>query len=177
MIRDWPLMQNNITKEDLTVLIEFLQKEPILTQSNNVSAFEEEWSNWLGVKHSVFVNSGSSANLLTLAALKQMRGEEEGEVIVPPFGWVSDIAAILQCGMKPVFADINPRTLCLDGEEITRKITAQTKAVLLVHAQGFNGLTDGLLKVLKENDIPLIDDVCESHGATFRGEKLGKFGV
>jgi CDP-6-deoxy-D-xylo-4-hexulose-3-dehydrase len=170
-------MHNNITKEDLTVIIEFLQKELILTQSNNVRAFEEEWSNWLGVNHSVFVNSGSSANLLTLTALKQMRGDEEGEVIVSPFGWVSDIASILLCGMKPVFADINPHTLCLDGEEITRKITAQTKAVLLVHAQGFNGLTDGILKVLKENDIPLIEDVCESHGATFRGKKLGNFGV
>ena len=65
-LRDWPLMMNNIPREDLDALIEFLkQEDPILTQSKNVIAFEQEWSEWVGVKHSVFVNSGSSANQIT----------------------------------------------------------------------------------------------------------------
>ena len=82
-----PLMQNNITQDDLDVLIKFLQQDaPIHTQSKNVQAFEKEWSDWMGVKHSVFVNFGSSANLVTLAALKAKKGT--GEVIVSPFGWV-----------------------------------------------------------------------------------------
>src|SRR5580692_2036327 len=107
---DWPLMKNNITREDLNAVIEFLgQDEPILTQSTNVRAFEKEWSDWLGVRHSVFVNSGSSANLLTLAALKELHGD--GEVIVPPLTWVSDIAAVLHTGFEPVLVDIDPRTL------------------------------------------------------------------
>ena len=113
---NWPLMENNISREDIDCLIEFLKNEPILTQSSNVKAFEHEWSEWLGVKHSVFVNSGSSANLLTLAAIKVKKGE--GEVIVSPFGWVSDIASVIQNGFKPVFADISPRTLSMDNDQI-----------------------------------------------------------
>ena len=66
---DWPLMENNIIQEDLEALIEFLKGNPILTQSSNVKAFEDEWSQWLGVRYSVFVNSGSSANLITLSAI------------------------------------------------------------------------------------------------------------
>ena len=69
----WPLMHNNVSRNDLDCLIEFLkQDDPILTQSSNVIAFEEEWSKWLGIKHSVYVNSGSSANLISLAVLKEI---------------------------------------------------------------------------------------------------------
>src|SRR5579885_2720753 len=75
---DWPLMSNNITRDDLDCLIEFLkQDDPILTQSKNVVAFEREWSDWLGVKHSVFLNSGASANLLTITALRETYGVGE----------------------------------------------------------------------------------------------------
>ena len=95
--RTWPLMKNNILREDLNAVIEFLQQDdPILTQSKNVRVFEEEWSSWLGVKHSVFVNSGSSANLVTLAALKELH-PDGGEIIVPPITWVSGTQASSSC--------------------------------------------------------------------------------
>lgn len=172
----YPLMRNNILRQDLDAVIEHLkQDDPMLTHGANVRAFEEEWSAWLGVKYSVFLNSGASANLLTLAALK-IRHPEGGEVIVPPLGWVSDVAAVLQNGFTPVFADINPRTLGMDTSQILARISDQTRAVLLVHAQGFNGLTDELLAELKQRDIPLIEDVCESHGATHNSQRLGSFG-
>jgi CDP-6-deoxy-D-xylo-4-hexulose-3-dehydrase len=171
-----PLMYNNITRDDLDVLIKFLQQDdPILTQSSNVQAFEKEWSQWLGVKYSVYVNSGASANLVTMAVLKQLYGG--GEIIVPPLTWVSDIAAVLQNGFDPVFVDINPQTLCMDDKQVLNKITDKTRAVFLTHVQGFNGLTNNLLNKLKEKGIPLIEDVCESHGATFRGKKLGTYGL
>tara|TARA_Y100000590_G_scaffold248672_1_gene279394 strand:- start:5460 stop:6629 length:1170 start_codon:yes stop_codon:yes gene_type:complete len=170
-----PLMKNNITRDDLDVLIRFLQQEdPILTQSSNVKAFEDEWSQWLGVKYSVFVNSGASANLLTMTTLKQFYSS--GEIIVPPLTWVSDIASVLQNGFDPVFVDINPRTLCMDDKQIISKITSKTRAVFITHVQGFNGLTDYLLDALIERNIPIIEDVCESHGATFKGKKLGAYG-
>lgn len=172
---DWPLMRNNITREDLDAVIEFLkQDDPILTQSSQVRAFEQEWSEWLGSGHSVFVNSGSSANLLTLTALKLHRGA--GEVITPPLTWVSDVASVLQAGHTPVFADINPRTLAMDTDLILEKLTANTKAVFLTHVLGYNGLTRKLLDELAARNIPLIEDVCESHGATFNGRRLGSFG-
>jgi len=172
----YPLMRNNILREDLDAIIEHLkQDDPILTHGANVRAFEAEWSEWLGVKYSVFVNSGSSANLLTMAILK-IRHPEGGEVIVPPLAWVSDIASVLQTGFKPVFADIDPSTLSMDPTQILAKINDKTRAVFLTHVQGFNGLTDDLLNELKQRNIPLIEDVCESHGATHNGEKLGSLG-
>lgn len=172
---NWPLMQNNITKDDINALMKFLKDVPRLTQSANVKAFEEEWSEWLGVRYSVFVNSGASANLITMAALKHLYGG--GEIIVPPLTWVSDIASVIQNGFEPVFVDINPRTLCMDDEQVIVKLTDRTRAVFLTHVQGFNGLTDHLLDTLAEKNVALIEDVCESHGATFRGKKLGSYGL
>jgi len=172
----YPLMRNNIMREDLDLIIEHLkQDDPILTNGINNSAFEKEWSKWLGVKYSVFVNSGSSANLLTMTLLK-IRFPKGGEVIVPPLTWVSDISSVLQNGFTPVFADINPRTLSMDTKQALEKITDKTLAVFITHAQGFNGLTDELLTELKLRNIPLIEDVCESHGATHNGKKLGSLG-
>ena len=110
-------MVNNVTREDLDGVVEFLQGDmPKLTQGEQVSRFEQEWSDWLGVKHSVFVNSGASANLLTMSALKEIKGL--GEVIVPAITWVSDIASVMQCGFTPVFVDINPRTLGMDNAQV-----------------------------------------------------------
>ncbi len=98
------------------------------------------------------------------------------QVIVSPLNWVSDIAACLQNGFTPVFADINPRTLGMADGQIIAKITPRTRAVLLTHIQGFNALTDRLLDALAQHGIPLIEDVCESHGATHNGRKCGTFG-
>jgi len=161
---------------DLAGVIDFLrQDDPVLTQSNQVQEFEREWSAWLGVKHSVLVNSGSSANLLTIAALREHYGL--GEIIVPTLTWVSDIASVIQCGFKPVFVDIDRRTLGMDNAQVVRKITPQTKAVFLTHVLGYNALNQSLLDELEARKIPLIEDVCESYGATFDRQKLGTFGL
>jgi len=171
----WPLMSNNITGDDINALVTFLgHGNPILTQSRQVEAFEEEWSEWLGVKHSVFVNSGASANLLTIAALKHIVGD--GEVIVPTLTWVSDITAVLHCAMKPVFVDIDPRTLGMDLSQVLKKITSATKAVFITHILGYNAITQDFVEELRARKVPLIEDVCESHGATMAGRKLGTFG-
>lgn len=169
-------MRNNILREDLDAVIAYLRKDdPVLTHGANVRAFEAAWSQWLGVDYSVFVSSGSSANLLTMAVLK-MRSPQGGEVIVPPLTWVSDIASVLQNGFKPVFADIDPHTLGMNPSRILAKITEKTRAVFFTHVQGFDGLTDELISELKRRRILLIEDVCESHGATHNGKKLGSLG-
>jgi CDP-4-dehydro-6-deoxyglucose reductase, E1 len=172
----WPLMKNNISRADLDAVVDFLsQDDPFLTQSTEVQRFEREWSAWLDVKHSVLVNSGSSANLLTISALRQRAGV--GEIIVPTLTWVSDIASVIQCGFKPVFVDIDRRTLGMDNAQVIGKITPQTKAVFLTHVLGYNGLSRPLVDELAAREIPLIEDVCESYGATFNGRKLGTFGL
>ena len=124
-------MRNNILREDLDAVIEHLkQEDPILTNGPNVRAFEAEWSQWLGVKYSVFVNSGASANLLSMAILK-IRHPNGGEVITPPLTWVSDVASVLQNGFTPVFADIDPCSLAMHPDEILKKITDKTRAVFI----------------------------------------------
>lgn len=173
---NWPLMKNNISRQDLDAVIEFLRADvPVLTQSRHVEAFEREWSSWLGVKYSVFVNSGASANIVTISALKELYGP--GEIIVPPLTWVSDVASVIHCGFKPVFADIDRRTLGMDTEQVLQKITPKTKAIFLTHILGYNALTERLLNDIEDRGIPLIEDACESHGATFEGRKVGTFGL
>jgi len=172
----YPLMKNNILRSDLDHLIKFLQQEdPILTQSKNVKIFEKKWSEWLGVKYSVFVNSGSSANLLSIGILKT-EFPKGGEIIVPTFTWVSDIVSLIHYGFTPRFVDINFKNLSMNEMDILKNINKKTKAVFLTHAQGFNGLSDKILKVLKKKKIYLIEDVCESHGAFFKNKKLGSYG-
>jgi len=171
-----PLMHNNFTKGDMNAAIKLLKKKNIkLTQSSNVEKFEKAWSKWLGVRYSVFVNSGSSANLLSIKILKILKGN--GEVIVPTLTWVSDISSVIQNNLKPVFVDINPKNLCMSEKDIIAKINKKTLAVFISHIQGFNGLTNKLLKLLKRKKIILIEDVCESHGAKFNNKKLGSFGL
>ena len=171
-----PLMHDNFTKQDVKSVIKLLNERKLrLTQSVNVKKFEEKWSKWLGVRYSVFVNSGSSANLLSMLILKLLYKKKE--IIVPSLTWVSDINSVIQNGFKPIFVDINPNNLCMSENEIIKKINKKTLAVFLTHVQGFNGLSKNLLNILKKKKILLIEDVCESHGATFNNKKLGSFGL
>lgn len=170
-----PLMQSNFTKSDMIAATKILNKKNIiLTQSKQVKEFEQKWSKWLGVKYTVFVNSGSSANFLTMAALKLLYGK--GEIIVPSLTWVSDIVSVIQNNFKPVFVDINPKNLCMSESQIIKKVNNKTLAIFMTHVQGFNGLSNKLISFLKKRKILLVEDVCESHGATFNNKKLGTFG-
>lgn len=170
----WPLINDNITESDRKVLSDFILSNQRLTNGDKVKQFEKLWSKWLGVKHSIMVNSGSSGNYISIAMVKELLGI--GEVIVPPLGWVSDVSSIVQLGMTPVFVDISMDNLSITAENIKRAITPQTKAIVLVHCLGFNAVNDEIIKIAKENDILLIEDCCESHGACYKGQKVGTFG-
>ena len=169
-----PLMSNNVTREDVKILIEFLQNSDIFTQNKNVREFEEQWSEWLGVKHSVFVNSGAAANYITMMAIAEKFGV--GEVIVPTITWSSDISSVIIAGHTPIFVDVNFSNLAMIDEEIIKHITDKTKAVLLTHVLGLDGLTDKLINKLHQRGILLIEDVCESHGVVHNGRKAGSIG-
>ena len=153
------------------------KKKPKLTAGEKVYQFEKKWSKWLGVKYSVFVNSGSSANFLTLAALKIFLNNNKNEIIVPPLTWNSDIVSVLVNSFKPVFVDINLNNLAMNVDQIKRKINKNTAAIFLSHIQGFNGLSKELLKIVKKENILLIEDVCESHGSENGKIKCGNFGI
>lgn len=171
---NWPLINDNVSREDREVLSEFILSDQRLTNGTKVQEFEKIWSNWLGVKHSTMLNSGNSGNFLSIAIVKELRGI--GEVIVPPLGWVSDISSVVQLGMTPVFVDISLNNLAITSENIRKAITKKTKAIVLVHCLGFNAINEEIIKIAKENNILLIEDCCEAHGATYDGKKVGTFG-
>jgi CDP-6-deoxy-D-xylo-4-hexulose-3-dehydrase len=171
-----PLMSDNIDKEDIQSLVDFLSQEqiPKLTNGPKVVEFERAWGEWLGTKYNLMLNSGASANELTMLALNYIHGE--GEIIVPPLTWISDISSVIFSGFKPVFCDVNLKNFSFDIEKLKQVITPKTKAIFLTHVLGINGLTDELIQLCKEKNILLIEDVCESHGATFKGQKVGSIG-
>jgi len=170
-------MHNNFENSDFKSLINFLKTKPILTQNKKVELFENNWSKWLGVKYSVFVNSGSSANFLSIASLAILnKNKSRNEIIVPALTWVSDIVSVIKNNFKPIFVDINLNNLSMNIDDVLKKINSKTLAIFITHAQGFNGLSEELLQTIKKKNIYLIEDVCESHGAKFKGKKLGTFG-
>tara|TARA_A100001011_G_scaffold398919_1_gene505194 strand:- start:10754 stop:11935 length:1182 start_codon:yes stop_codon:yes gene_type:complete len=172
------LMYNNFEKKDFTEVKKILNKKnPILTQSKKVEEFERKWSKWLGVKYSTFVNSGSSANFISISILKALnKNKVKNEIIVPSLTWVSDINSVILNGYKPVFVDINFNNLSMNIEQIKKKINKKTLGIFITHAQGFNGLNQDLITIIKRKKLFFIEDVCESHGATFKSKKLGTFG-
>ncbi len=176
--KSFPLMYNNISKNDIKILINFLKKNPKLTAGKNCSNFEKLWSKWLGVKYSVFVNSGSSANFLTFAALKNfIKKDQRREIIVPTLTWNSDIVSVIYNGFIPKFVDIDLKNLSMKIDEIEKKINSKTLGIFLTHVQGFNAINQKLLSLVKRKKLYLIEDVCESHGAKFGKKKCGTFGT
>jgi CDP-6-deoxy-D-xylo-4-hexulose-3-dehydrase len=171
-----PLMSDNIDKEDIQSLIDFLSQDqiPKLTNGPKVVEFENAWGNWLGTKYNLMVNSGASANELTMLALKHIY--KKGEIIIPPLTWISDISSVMFAGFDPVFVDINLNNLSFDLDKLKKAINPNTRAIFLTHVLGINGLTNELLQLCEEKNILLIEDVCESHGTSFNGIKVGNFG-
>jgi CDP-6-deoxy-D-xylo-4-hexulose-3-dehydrase len=171
-----PLMSDNIDRGDINSLIEFLQQDPIpkLTNGPKVVEFENAWGQWLGTKYNLMLNSGASANELTMLALNYIH--EDGEIILPPLTWISDISSVLFTKFTPIFCDINLKNFSFNVETLKTLITPKTRAIFLTHVLGINGLTQELLDICKEKNILLIEDVCESHGVTFKGKKVGSYG-
>src|SRR5262245_7738670 len=111
----WKLQENILENEDKEELIEFIRTTPRFTQFEKVREFEKAWSLWQGCRYSVYVNSGSSANLIIMNLMKQLRGWKDGdEVLVPAVTWVTNVAPVFQCGLKPVFIDITTNDFSFD---------------------------------------------------------------
>jgi CDP-6-deoxy-D-xylo-4-hexulose-3-dehydrase len=171
---NWSLINDSITDNDRKVLSEFCLTSKRFTNGLKVKEFEQQWSNWLGVKYSVMVNSGASANYIQIAIAKHLKGA--GEVIVPAMAWVSDCSSVINLGMDLVFVDVNISNFSMSVDALKKAITPKTKAIMLVHGLGFNAINDEIIKLAKDNNILLIEDVCESHGAKYNNIRVGSFG-
>ncbi len=151
-----------------------------LTFGPKTKKFEKKFNNIIKSKNSVYVNSGSSANLLALSILTnpyfKKRMKPGDEVIVPALSWSTSVWPIIQCNLKPVFVDINKETMNIDTKIIEKAITKKTRCILAIHTYGNSCQIDDLMKLKKKYNLFLIEDTCESLGTKFKNKFCGTFG-
>lgn len=172
-------MKETISPLDRIKMIRFIATTKKFTSHKMVKKFENEWSKWLGAKHSLFVSSGSTANFLLLDAIKEKYKLEYGDkVIVPSCTWMTNVAPVMQLGMTPIFVDINLDNFSFDIEDLKRvkSIHPDVKVIFVTHLLGFPAKNDEYQKIFPNAII--IDDVCESHGCKYEdGSKVGSNSV
>ena len=157
----WPLMKSAITESDKIKLIEFIASTDKFTCGEKVAEFEKNWCEWLACKHSLFVTSGSTANILLLSAVKELYKIPNGsKVLVPACTWVTNVAPVFQLGLEPVFCDINLKDYSFDTENLPND--DDIKIVFVTHLLGFNAPIDKLKE--KYPKAIFLEDICESHG-------------
>jgi len=152
-----------------------------VTMGSKVKAFEEAFAKYLGAKEAIMVNSGSSANLLALSVLSNPKlGEKRikpgDEVIVPATTWSTSVFPIINIGAIPVLVDVNVEDFSIKVNDVEEAITHKTKAIIPVHLLGFPCDMDRIMDVAKRNNLFVIEDACEAHGAELKGKKAGTFG-
>lgn len=172
------LVKDTIDKDDVDNLIEWLKTYPRLTKGPKTIEFEEKWSEWIGCKYSVFVNSGSSANLLMLYALKVMGNLRNDKVVVPALAWATDMAPVIQLGFDPLIADCNLKDLSVDLEQLESIFYHHSPAaMILVSVLGLSPDMEKVVALCKKYGVTLLEDNCESQGTEFGGTRLGNFGL
>jgi CDP-6-deoxy-D-xylo-4-hexulose-3-dehydrase len=138
------------------------------------------FADYIGTKHAVMVNSGSSANLLALSVLShpglKVRIGPGDEVIVPAIPWSTTVFPILTVCATPVFVDVQPETYNVNPYEIRKAITSRTKAIMVVHLLGNPAKMDRIIEIAEESGLFVIEDACEAHGASIHNRKVGSFG-
>lgn len=138
-----------------------------------VQQFEKEWANWYGATHAVSMNSATSCLYAAIGALGIGFGDE---IIVSPYTMTACAAGALVYGAIPVFADVDPKTGCLDPDSIAERITHRTKAILLVHQFGIPADMDSIMQLARKHGIKIIEDCAQAHGTKYKGRYVGTFG-
>lgn len=171
------LVKDTIDNEDIQNLIEWLKRHPRLTKGELTVEFETLWSQWLGVKYSVFVNSGSSANLAAISSLIYSKRMKNKKIIVPAVSWATTVAPAIQLGLEPILCECDQDNLGLDISHLKKLIEIHDPSVIiLVHVLGFPNHMKEILELCEKHEIQLIEDTCESLGSKYNNLKLGTFG-
>ena len=175
----YPLKDKSLRNKDLIEGIKVILSKN-LTMMKKTLDFEKDFTNKLNSKHSIMVNSGSSANLLALQCLinpeRKKRLLYGDEVIVPAICWPTSLWPIIQSGLKPVFVDVDSFTFNISLNDLISKLTKKTKALMLVHVLGNSTNMDELMKIVNKYNLILIEDTCESLGSKYKNKYLGTFG-
>ena len=175
----YPLLSNAFSKSDIICGSKVLSSKYI-TMSKITKSFEKNFAKKIGCKYALMTNSGSSANLLAISAIinplfsnKLKAGDE---VLIPAICWSTSLWPIVQNNLKPVFVDVEVNTFNISIEDLKKKITSKTKAIMCVHVLGTSANLNKIKKIIDKKNIILIEDTCESLGAKFNNKFLGTFG-
>ena len=175
----YSLVGEPFIKEDMIAGIETLLSGRI-TMSKITKKFEQKFANYIGSKHALMVNSGSSANLLAVFSSVNPRSKnklrQNDECLIPAICWSTSLWPIVQAGLKPKFVDVELNSFNLDLNKLEKKITSKTKAIMAVHVLGNSAKMSELMRIVKKYNLTLIEDTCESLGSTYNGKYLGTFG-
>lgn len=171
------LAEDTIDNQDVDALISWLKTYPRLTKGKVTLEFEAKWSLWLGTQHSVFCNSGSSANLLMYYALQLSGKLKNKKVIVPSVGWVTSVAPAIQFGFEPIMCEADPDTFGLDLNHLESLLkTHEPSSVLMVQVLGVPHKMHDLMALKNRYGFYMMEDACAAIGAAYRGQKVGTFG-
>lgn len=176
-VNNYPLLEKGFTSEDIMRGIEVLLSRK-LTMSDITKKFENKFSNFVGSKYALMVNSGSSANLLSAFALvnpkKKKRLKPGDKFIIPAICWSTSLWPLVQCGLKPEFIDVDRSNYCLDVNLLNKSTKA--KAIMNIHILGNSTNMDKLNNFIKSKNMYMIEDTCEALGSKFKSKHLGTFG-
>jgi perosamine synthetase len=168
-----PIARPLIGEEEKRAVLEVLDSG-ILAQGPRVAAFEAAFAQMAGVKYAVATSSGTTALHVALLAHGIGPGDE---VITTPFTFIASANSILYVGARPVFVDIDINTFNIDPVHIEKAITPHTKAIMPVHLFGLPANMDAIMEIARQHNLAVIEDACQSHGAEFKGKRVGSFGT
>jgi CDP-6-deoxy-D-xylo-4-hexulose-3-dehydrase len=174
-----PLVKDTIDEKDINFLIEWLKTNPKLTKGEQTIKFEKMWSEYTGVKYSVYVNSGSSANLAMAYALKLGKKLRNNVIVAPAVSWVTTVAPFIQLGYDVILCDTDKDTLGIDINHLKKIISEGIKpsVLIFVHVLGIPSKMTEIEQICEDNDIVLLEDSCESIGSKYDYRKTGSFGL
>ena len=169
-----PVSEPTITEKEVEYVLRAVKSGWISSLGEFITKFEEEFAKYVGTKYALTTSNGTTALHLALVSFGIKEGDE---VIVPGLTFIATANAVAYTGAKPVFADIDSETWCIDPDDIKKKITSKTKAIIPVHLYGHPADMDPILEIAREYGLYVIEDCAEAHGAEYKGKKVGSLGI
>lgn len=169
----YPVSKPSITDLEIEYVTNAVKSTWISSIGEYIDKFEAKFAEFCQAKYAIAVSNGTVAIQLALTALDIGPGDE---VIVPDLSFIATANAVLHVGAKPIFADVDPYNLCLDPNSVEQKITSHTKAIMPVHLYGHPADMRRINEIAKKNNLVVIEDAAEAHGASIEGKKVGSWG-
>lgn len=168
-----PILEPNIDDDELQNITDAVKSGWVSSQGDFVEEFENNFANYHHVSHGISTSNGTTALHLALAALGIRKNDE---VIVPSLTFIATVNSVIYCNATPIFAESDPQYWCMDPEDMEKRITKNTKAIIPVHLYGHPCDMDWIIDIAEDYDLFVIEDAAQAHGAKYKGKKVGTFG-